>query len=110
MPIYEYQCKNCGHHLEALQKMSDPALQECPECHRPDLVKQVSKVAFQLKGDGWYVTDFRDKDKKKPETAPANAETKSEQKTEAAATTETKPSADTKPAPEKKPAKEPKIR
>ena len=59
MPIYEYRCSNCAHELEALQKMSDPALATCPACHRDALVKQVSAAGFQLKGSGWYATDFR---------------------------------------------------
>lgn len=59
MPIYEYRCASCGHELEALQKLSDAPLTECPACHRPDLQKLVSAAGFQLKGSGWYVTDFR---------------------------------------------------
>lgn len=65
MPIYEYKCSACGHQLEALQKFSDAPLVECPECGKPRLQKLISSAAFQLKGSGWYVTDFRDKDKKK---------------------------------------------
>jgi putative FmdB family regulatory protein len=78
MPIYEYQCTTCGHQLEAIQKFSDEPLKECPECHKPDLQKLVSSSAFHLKGGGWYVTDIRDKDKKKPEAAKdaASGETK----------------------------------
>ena len=64
MPIYEYRCNECGHELETLQKISDPPLVECPECHRPALQKLVSAAAFHLKGTGWYVTDFKDKGKK----------------------------------------------
>ena len=59
MPIYEYRCASCGHELEALQKLSDALLVECPACHKPDLQKLVSAAGFQLKGSGWYVTDFR---------------------------------------------------
>lgn len=69
MPIYEYQCQACGHQLEAMQKFSDDPLKDCPECNKPDLQKLVSSSAFHLKGGGWYVTDIRDKDKKKPDTA-----------------------------------------
>jgi len=65
MPIYEYECGACGHRLEALQKISDPLLEDCPECEKPKLRKLISAAAFQLKGTGWYVTDFRDGDKKK---------------------------------------------
>ena len=61
MPIYEYQCDACGHRLETLQKISEPPLKDCPACGKPTLRKLVSAAAFQLKGTGWYVTDFRDK-------------------------------------------------
>lgn len=107
MPFYEYQCKNCKHQLEVLQKMSDPALTECPECHRPELAKLVSKTSFQLKGQGWYVTDYKDKDKKKPEptsaTTPTIATTASqEKKVETTASTESKPAASTQSVKETK--------
>jgi len=59
MPIYEYKCSHCGHELEALQKMSDDPLRDCPECGRPALEKQVSAAGFRLKGSGWYETDFK---------------------------------------------------
>lgn len=65
MPIYEYQCGACGHHLEAFQKMTESVLTECPNCHKHDLQKLVSAAGFQLKGTGWYATDFRDQGKKK---------------------------------------------
>ena len=59
MPIYEYRCASCGHELEALQKLADAQLVDCPACHRPELRKLVTAAGFQLKGSGWYVTDFR---------------------------------------------------
>ena len=59
MPIYEYRCAACGHELEALQKLRDAPLTECPACHKSELRKRVSAAGFQLKGSGWYVTDFR---------------------------------------------------
>lgn len=65
MPIYEYACQSCGHELEALQKISDPPLQECPACHTASLIKRVSAAGFRLKGGGWYETDFKSGDKKK---------------------------------------------
>ncbi|RDI41832.1 FmdB family zinc ribbon protein [Aquicella lusitana] len=65
MPIYEYQCEACGHQLEALQKISDAPLKDCPSCHRAALNKLVSAAGFQLKGSGWYVTDYSDKKKPK---------------------------------------------
>jgi putative FmdB family regulatory protein len=68
MPIYEYQCTTCAHQLEAIQKFSDEPMKDCPACGKPDLQKLISSSAFHLKGGGWYVTDIRDKDKKKPET------------------------------------------
>lgn len=59
MPIYAYQCESCGHQLDVLQKMSDAPLTSCPNCAAPSLRKQVTAAGFQLKGSGWYVTDFR---------------------------------------------------
>ncbi|MES9970337.1 MAG: zinc ribbon domain-containing protein [Candidatus Thiodiazotropha sp.] len=64
MPIYEYRCEACEHELEAIQKMSDPALSECPECKRDSLKKVISAAAFRLKGSGWYETDFKSGSKK----------------------------------------------
>ncbi|BBA34245.1 uncharacterized protein sS8_2293 [Methylocaldum marinum] len=66
MPIYEYQCKSCGHEFEAIQKISDDPLKECPACGDLELNKLVSAAGFRLKGGGWYETDFKTgKDKKK---------------------------------------------
>ena len=59
MPIYEYRCSSCGHELEALQKLSDPLLLACPACGKPALSKLVTAAGFQLKGSGWYATDFK---------------------------------------------------
>lgn len=64
MPIYAYRCSNCGHEEDALQKMSDAPLSQCPACGQATYVKQVTAAGFQLKGSGWYVTDFRDGGKK----------------------------------------------
>ena len=64
MPIYEYQCQACGKQLEALQKLSDAPLQDCPDCSEPSLKKKVSAAAFRLKGGGWYETDFKTGNKK----------------------------------------------
>jgi len=77
MPIYEYKCDKCGHQLETIQKFSDPPLQECPACGERTLTKLISASAFQLKGTGWYVTDFRDNNKKK-DTPKADDKTKTE--------------------------------
>jgi putative FmdB family regulatory protein len=74
MPIYAYRCATCGHAQDVLQKMSDPLLTVCPSCGAATYEKQVTAAGFQLKGSGWYVTDFRDGNKgggKKEGTAPA---------------------------------------
>ena len=60
MPIYAYKCESCGHRQDVLQKISDPLLTVCPACGASTYVKQVTAAGFQLKGSGWYVTDFRD--------------------------------------------------
>jgi putative FmdB family regulatory protein len=65
MPIYEYRCGACGHHLEALQKMSEGPLRKCPECGKSQLKRLVSASRFRLKGSGWYETDFKDKNETK---------------------------------------------
>ncbi len=59
MPIYAYKCESCGHAKDVLQKMSDPPLSECPACGKPAFAKQLTAAGFQLKGSGWYATDFR---------------------------------------------------
>lgn len=59
MPIYAYKCTACGHAQDVLQKISDPVLTDCPECGQSTYAKQVTAAGFQLKGSGWYVTDFR---------------------------------------------------
>lgn len=64
MPIYEYECKACGHQYEVIQKMSDEPLTDCPECEKPELKKLISASAFRLKGGGWYETDFKSGNKK----------------------------------------------
>ena len=65
MPIYEYQCEDCGHKFEVLQKISDALLTDCPTCKQPRLRKMVTAAAFRLKGGGWYETDFKDKKSQK---------------------------------------------
>ena len=66
MPIYEYRCESCGHELDALQKLSDDPLQDCPDCDAPSLRRLISAPSFRLKGDGWYETDFKsDKETKR---------------------------------------------
>ena len=72
MPIYEYACVSCDHHLEALQKMSEDPLVFCPECGEESLRKKVSAAAFVLKGSGWYETDFKNSGKEKPKDDKAS--------------------------------------
>jgi putative FmdB family regulatory protein len=82
MPFYEYQCKKCGHHLEAMQKVNDAPLKKCPECGKSALQRLMSAPVFRLKGAGWYETDFKsDQEGKrnladKPEAEPAKDDKK----------------------------------
>ena len=78
MPIYEYRCGNCGHELEAIQKMSDPALETCPGCSRDALKRLISAPSFRLKGGGWYETDFKKDGKRNVHESESGAKTKSE--------------------------------
>ena len=87
MPIYEYQCQQCQHQFDVLQKMSDPRLTECPHCHQNSLQKLISAAGFQLKGGGWYETDF--KNKAKPASSESSEGAKTEVKTEAKAEVKT---------------------
>ncbi len=61
MPIYEYECSSCQHHFDLIQKISDEPEKKCPSCLQDTAVKLISAAGFQLKGSGWYVTDFKDK-------------------------------------------------
>jgi putative FmdB family regulatory protein len=101
MPIYAYKCAACGHEQEVLQKMSDAPLTDCAQCGRPSLTKQVTAAGFQLKGTGWYATDFRNKDSGKP------ADSKTDSKTDSKSDTKTESANDAKvdaPASDKKPS------
>ena len=71
MPIYAYRCATCGHAKDVLQKMSDPLLTTCPACGASTFVKQLTAAGFQLKGSGWYVTDFRGDSSAKPAAGDA---------------------------------------
>jgi putative FmdB family regulatory protein len=97
MPIYEYRCEKCGHQEEFLQKASEPPLEQCPACRKQAFKKLLSAAGFQLKGSGWYATDFKsgagkkadkasdkgDKPEAKSDSKPdAKPESKSETKTE----------------------------
>ncbi len=78
MPIYEYRCASCGFQSEYLQKVSDPPRSVCPECEKPTFNKLVTAAGFQLKGSGWYATDFKGKG-----TAPGPTEKKDSRRREA---------------------------
>ncbi|MBI1174586.1 MAG: zinc ribbon domain-containing protein [Sideroxydans sp.] len=71
MPIYEYRCSSCGAQKDVMQKLSDPLLTTCPECGKETFSKQLSAAGFQLKGSGYYVTDFKNGNKPKAEPACA---------------------------------------
>jgi len=91
MPIYEYRCGECGHQDEHLQKVSERPLAKCPACGKKAYKKQLSAAGFQLKGSGWYATDFKT-------TAKKPAEKKAEQKTEAKSEAKTEAKPETKKA------------
>ena len=82
MPIYEYECKSCGHRLEAIQRISDDPLRDCPECGKPELKKLISAAGFRLKGGGWYETDFKSGKKKNLAQSEAAKEAKSSSKSD----------------------------
>ena len=88
MPIYEYACHACGLEKEHLQKMSDAPIANCPACGSSDYVKKVSAAGFQLKGTGWYVTDFRNKNTKS-DAKPKDESGKETTSTDKAANTTT---------------------
>ena len=93
MPIYAYKCSTCGHARDVLQKMSDPVLTVCPACGADAFAKQLTAAGFQLKGSGWYATDFKGGAAPAPAPAPAAAAS-AEQAAPAAA-----PAASPAPAP-----------
>jgi putative FmdB family regulatory protein len=96
MPIYEYECDECGHHVEALQKFTDPPILECERCHS-SMKKLISQSSFHLKGTGWYVTDYANKNRnsqveaKDKSSSDGDATTK---KVEAKSSTEKAPKKD----------------
>ena len=96
MPIYEYRCSSCGFQKEYLQKVNDPVMSVCPECNKKTFSKMLSAAGFQLKGSGWYATDFRNSGKPAPKPA--------ESKTENATKTESKPAGESAAASTPKPA------
>ncbi len=111
MPIYEYQCQKCQHHLEALQKFSDKPLRECPECGKHSLKRLISAPMFRLAGSGWYETDFKSDNERKrnlagKEEAPAAeaadkpaATDKADSKSDSKADSKSEAKPEAKPAP-----------
>jgi putative FmdB family regulatory protein len=95
MPIYEYRCGACGHHLEALQKLSEGPLRKCPDCGKSQLRRLMSAPQFRLKGEGWYETDFKNKNEVKRNLVGGES-VDSEAKKDSGADAATKPDA-TKP-------------
>ena len=73
MPIYAYKCESCGHAKDVLQKVSDPLLTDCPACGKPTFAKQLTAAGFQLKGSGWYQTDFKGGNSCAPAAAEGSA-------------------------------------
>jgi len=94
MPIYEYRCSSCGFQKEYLQKLSDPVLTDCPECGKQTFSKMLSAAGFQLKGSGWYATDFRNSGAKP--AAKTGGTDKSDTKTDAKAGAKSDVKSDTK--------------
>ena len=82
MPIYEYQCTTCHHKFDALQKLNDDPIKKCPECAKNTAVRLVSAAGFQLKGSGWYATDFKNKGKpeQKSDVPASSSDTKAADK------------------------------
>ena len=108
MPIYEYRCSHCGHQQDYLQKVSDPVLTTCPACGQETYRKQVTAAGFQLKGSGWYATDFKGGGTKPAakEDGGAKTESKADAKSDAKGETKSdaKPDAKSDTKSESKPA------
>lgn len=79
MPIYEYECKSCHHQFDLIQKVNEEAVKQCPQCFKDTAIRLISAAGFQLKGSGWYATDFKNKAKVDPpkENTPQESATKS---------------------------------
>ncbi len=97
MPIYEYQCTKCHHHLEALQKLSDKPLRECPECGKHTLKRLMSAPLFRLAGSGWYETDFKSDKENKRNLVGEKGESESSSESKPEPKTETKTDAKAEP-------------
>jgi putative FmdB family regulatory protein len=102
MPIYEYRCGACGQEHEALQKVSEPPLTKCPACGKPKLKKLLSAAGFQLKGSGWYATDFKGGSKKSDASKDEASKDTAEAKKDAGSKDESKPKQESKAKEESK--------
>ncbi len=99
MPIYAYQCKSCEHEFDALQKISDDPLKTCPECSEESLKKMLTAPAFQLKGTGWYETDFKDKNAQgKKDSSTNSTSSKKDDKTSSDSSSSSKSESSSKTA------------
>ncbi|MBA3537769.1 MAG: zinc ribbon domain-containing protein [Tatlockia sp.] len=78
MPIYEYECKSCHHHFDLMQRISDMPAKQCPQCLEETVVRLISAAGFQLKGTGWYATDFKNKGKSESKKEETNKEKSSD--------------------------------
>ncbi len=96
MPIYAFECAECGHHFDRLQKMSDPDPETCPACGRPTVKRQVTAPSFRLAGGGWYETDFK-KDGDKKRNLVGSGEATSSSGESAAVKTDAKPAGTSTP-------------
>jgi putative FmdB family regulatory protein len=103
VPIYEYRCDSCGHQQEFLQKVSDAPMTVCTNCGKPTFSKMVTAAGFQLKGSGWYATDFRNSGSKPAAKSPAKSSEASAAKSESAPSSESSESksGEAKPADKK---------
>ena len=97
MPIYEYECKKCGAHVEALQKVNDKPLTKCGKC-RGKLERKISAAAIQFKGTGWYVTDYAGKNSPTSEKSGSKTEKGGSAESTSSSDSASKPAGDTKPA------------
>jgi len=105
MPIYEYRCSSCGFQKEYLRKLSDPTLTDCPECGKQTFSKMLSAAGFQLKGSGWYATDFKHSGAKPAAKPDVKSATASGAKDKGDAKSDAKPDAKSDTKPDAKPDK-----
>ncbi|MDH4393414.1 MAG: zinc ribbon domain-containing protein [Aquabacterium sp.] len=99
MPIYAYRCSACGHAKDVLQKLSDPVLSTCPACGAATFSKQVTAAGFQLKGSGWYATDFKGSGAAPAPAADAKADSKADSKADPKPEAKPEAKADAPPSP-----------